>query len=594
MIDNSYAAPNDTYGVRYPHLSLITPYNGNVYFSGLWYMRLIIVQRNSNGQWSTYTCPGLHRDLPHLFAIDHRLIFMSSDRSMAFDLDTLHWNSIEEAEAIRLLKLSDEATPQKILTEKISLKEGNSLATYDFPLPSFNAYKRWRFNPSPGSGLEANIGDTIHLHNCIWFTIDFYAGEGSTGIGGLGIFDLKQKTFGVLRDPSLSSSSANHLYALGDTIFITTALRTEGGTIDASGLVIVDTHNGRIANINDSDLPLLGGSFSSIKLVGNYLWMLTGEAIVGWDLSRDSWCAVRMDSVITNAITPFSRRTYIPREPSEDFDSVCQDSLVFLTNIGKGIRLNLKWIDEVSLNWIGKAEFDGDTVLSGWVSKEDLREHQNYDKDLVAGYPGLRIFADSVLTIPYNYVKFGSITEKRIFGKVVNIQTNNLWCDVSFVDPIFSPLWENKHFVPQWKQYGGSFDSLKSKAFAEFRREQQEIKERIPIYDTSFTLSRDIDIYDKLHDLLDAHWLPSGQFTDPSPIGFYFKIDPSEASTEVKLLCEHGQIAINGNKYVPGTELLINTPTIKASFRFTDIKFADKEENTFSSIKVRYSLILLP
>jgi hypothetical protein len=583
----SSSGPEPQYSDKYPHLSFITSHNGSVWFAGSWSLRYVVVQRDRDGQWHTHVCP---RKRPYLQAVrqsGNRLLFLCYAPSMSFDLDSRKWASFEEAKALSLLTPPPEDPDVEKTPQRIKVKQGDSLINYDFPLPSFNAYQRWRFRPATYSGLEANIGDTLHLRDCIWFAINFYAGEGTTGIGGLGILDPKRRAFGVLRDHSLSASSANRLVAKGDTIFVATGLGTEGGLMESSGLVIIDTRNGRMTHADRRNSPLLGRTFSSLKVVDDYLWMSTDEAIVGWDLKTDKWCAVRMDSVITNDLTTLSRRVHVFRHPN-DWGSVIQDTLFPVSHRKKGTRLNLLWLD-----W-DKAEFDTDSLLSGWVETGGLAEHRTYDHDQLAATPGVHVFGDSGLTEPFNYVKFGSIIDNRTSPRAVNVRVKSLWCDVSFVDPVFSMLWGSRRFVPQWTSFGGSFDSLLSRAFAEFLREQQEIINRVPVFDTTFTIQRNMDLYDKFDDLVDVRWLPSGDFTDRSPVGLKFEIDPFDKATTANVVCNRGQLTVNGAPYRPGSDLLIQTARIKATLRFTDPKFADTNGEILAAITVKYTLVLLP
>jgi hypothetical protein len=584
LISSPFGGYNET---RYPQLGLIVPHKGSVWFIGRWDSKAIAVQRNPTGQWHTYVYTIKQGHYFDISQSNNLIIFPGELSCIAFDLDSTRWIQIEKSRAQIFQKYLKRKNNDENKSPRLKIIQGDSLLVFDFPLPSYNAYRRWVRNPTPPPSLQAQIGDTITLHNCTWFTINFYDSEGISGIGGLGLFDPQIRKYGILRDPWLTSASANQLFAKGDTIFITTSINAEYGTMECSGLVMVDTRHGRMTHANNRNSPLIGETFNAIKLIDDYLWMSTDEAIVGWDLKHDEWCAVRMDSVLTTHDVNLSR--CIRRSGlTNDRIWIYGDSLVTLMNKKSNFRLNLLWLEG------SNAEVKCESMISGWVSKDELRQYYQSDREGKTGNSNLRVFSDSTLSIPFNLVKFGDIIEGPSSEKAIFVKTNSLWCDISHLDPIYSVVYEKKKLSPEWTVHGGSLELLKNEAFNEFRREQQEIEEKIPVYDTTLIINKDMDLYDTFNDILDMRWLTNSIYSDPSPHGILFEIEPWDSRTKVNLSCYYGNLAIDGVKYTPGSEYLIQTPHVIATLSFTDAKFAGPQNNTLASVTIKYKLVLLP
>ena len=578
----AHAGPPVPYGARYPDLMLIASHGGSVWFAGSWSSRFIVVERDNADRWHTHVCPGAYSRLQTVTQTADSLLFFSYSLTMAFDLERRRWGPYKES-------VESESSDEELSgpTHTLTFSKGDSLLSFSFPLPSFNAYQRWRFHPEASMELQANIGDTIQMREGVWFTINFYAGEGSTGIGGLGVFDEHSRTFGVLRNDRLSASSANQLVRKGDTIFVATGLDTESGLIESSGLVVIDTYAGRIANAFRDNSPLLGGTFSKIKLVDDCLWMITDEAIVGWDLAHDQWCAVRMDSVVTNARTAFSRRIRILQNPN-DWGNVARDTLIPALTRTKGSRYDVMWLDD------SKVECQIEPGVTGWVSTEELKVRRTYSQDALADMPGMSVFADSGLLIPYHYVKFGALVDGSSSKGATQVRVGSLWCDASSLDPVFSVLWQNRAKALQWQEVGGSYAALLSGMCNEFRREQKEILDRVPVCDTTFVIRKGMDLYKQFNDLVDVRWTPDGDDKDKAPKGLIFRIDPFESETSLEVLCNHGQITVNGTAYESTKDFVIETPKLRAVLRFADLRCSGVAGNVLETITVTLRLVLIP
>ena len=83
------------------------------------------------------------------------------------------------------------------------------------------------------------ISAVFVLDDEIWVGFGFYDGEGWSGIGGIGFFNIKTKEIGILRHPSLLYCSTSDLYVTPDSIYIKTIGNYEGVTTIGTGIVIL-------------------------------------------------------------------------------------------------------------------------------------------------------------------------------------------------------------------------------------------------------------------------------------------------------------------------------------------------------------------
>ncbi len=78
-------------------------------------------------------------------------------------------------------------------------------------------WSRW-----PVAGLEQEIGPCVEGDAAVWFGIEFYEGEGMSGVGGVGRFGTLAGRVDVRRPVPLRDSSVNVLANDGRTLWIGT------------------------------------------------------------------------------------------------------------------------------------------------------------------------------------------------------------------------------------------------------------------------------------------------------------------------------------------------------------------------------------
>lgn len=107
---------------------------------------------------------------------------------------------------------------------------------------------------------ESGIGPVLRDGDKIWFAIDFYSGEGSVGIGGIGFVDMKTMRMGLLRHPALTDCAADGIRVDPKEIVVNTYYFGEGVFGTCHGRVVIDRASLRAWQCADKpDPPALRG-----------------------------------------------------------------------------------------------------------------------------------------------------------------------------------------------------------------------------------------------------------------------------------------------------------------------------------------------
>lgn len=120
--------------------------------------------------------------------------------------------------------------------------------SYPLPQPSYTLFRKLR-PVRVGDGydkettsLENEIGPWRLVDGKVWFGLNFYDGEGSSGIGGIGSFDLSTRKFQISYLKEIAGDSSFAMLVEPDTIWLGLGVQPEGA----------DSGTG-IAKINRSD-----------------------------------------------------------------------------------------------------------------------------------------------------------------------------------------------------------------------------------------------------------------------------------------------------------------------------------------------------
>jgi hypothetical protein len=203
--------------------------------SGVWK-----VEQNPQRQDGAY-----HTSLPPVLELGH--VRLSVPPSMAQE------NVVEMIPTRRLLiwdrRLYDGSRGGEAVSGIYDIRDGS----YQFhPLPQSEHEAIPQYRPafarrfgSPWWTVREEIGPFQLSGNRLWFGVTFYDGEGLTGVGGIGTFDLRTGQYSRRHDPELLDWSASALLVEGSDLWMGLIVRPEGA-VDPGGLARIPLEGGPI------------------------------------------------------------------------------------------------------------------------------------------------------------------------------------------------------------------------------------------------------------------------------------------------------------------------------------------------------------
>lgn len=128
--------------------------------------------------------------------------------------------------------------------------------------------------------LEESIGAWQNADGRIWFGKTFYDGEGITGVGGLGYFDLSKKAFSFLRIPQVVDWSVSALLVKGQQLWAGLERRSEGAEV-SGGLLRHDlrTSATRIFRVEDVITSLHSSGDAIVMGTTNGIYLLRNDRL---------------------------------------------------------------------------------------------------------------------------------------------------------------------------------------------------------------------------------------------------------------------------------------------------------------------------
>jgi hypothetical protein len=106
-----------------------------------------------------------------------------------------------------------------------------------------------------GTELDESIGPWQREDGRIWFGKTFYDGEGSTGVGGFGYFDEKEKKLHLFDPPEIADWSVSALDVTPDAVWMALVNNGEYGG-SSGGLLRYDRHTGVAHRLSLPDIAL--------------------------------------------------------------------------------------------------------------------------------------------------------------------------------------------------------------------------------------------------------------------------------------------------------------------------------------------------
>ncbi len=135
----------------------------------------------------------------------------------------------------------------------IFIGSGASRQSYPAPIPSLDFYTRTLPQRQPPGELESDIGPFVQSGDKIWFATTFYDGEGTSGIGAIGSFDIATREYQMRYLPEIAPWSGSAISLDGDELWIGLMRRPEGADI-AAGLLRYNIRTGAVETIAIPDI----------------------------------------------------------------------------------------------------------------------------------------------------------------------------------------------------------------------------------------------------------------------------------------------------------------------------------------------------
>ena len=124
-----------------------------------------------------------------------------------------------------------------------------AVVVFAVPKPTYASFARlraWRVaNGYDASTIFPNrVGPTHHLGRRVWFGNSFYDGEGLSGVGGIGYFDLDRATYGMFWAAGSADFSARAIYVAHDVVYVGLEWVCECAEPDPRGAAIYNLATG--------------------------------------------------------------------------------------------------------------------------------------------------------------------------------------------------------------------------------------------------------------------------------------------------------------------------------------------------------------
>ena len=157
--------------------------------------------------------------------------------------------------------------------------QGTKVEFYPLPQPTYELYRQLRPETvedgysKEDTSIETEIGASQIDGDRIRFGLGFYDGEGTTGVGGIGSFDLKSKKFEVTYLKDIAGFSVYSMLVEPDSIWLGLGVQPEG-SVYPQGIAKISRKN---KSVKLYKIPNL---VNTIKRVGKAIYVGTTDGIV--------------------------------------------------------------------------------------------------------------------------------------------------------------------------------------------------------------------------------------------------------------------------------------------------------------------------
>lgn len=140
------------------------------------------------------------------------------------------------------------------------------------PLPTMNFYRKMLPAKQPPAEIWSDIGPFVLNNGKIWFASSFYDGEGVSGVGAIGTFDIASRKYHMRYMPEIRDWSGSAILLDGDQLWIGLVHHPEGADF-GGGLVDYDTRTGSATKYAFRDV------INTINQLGDALYCGTSDGV---------------------------------------------------------------------------------------------------------------------------------------------------------------------------------------------------------------------------------------------------------------------------------------------------------------------------
>jgi hypothetical protein len=115
---------------------------------------------------------------------------------------------------------------------------------FPLPVPTMEFYRQTLGKPA--SEIESDIGPFVLSGSKVWFASTFYDGEGISGLGAIGIFDIPARKYEMRYLTEIVAWSGSAILLDGDDLWIGLMRRPEGA-LYGGGLLRYNTQTGSVS-----------------------------------------------------------------------------------------------------------------------------------------------------------------------------------------------------------------------------------------------------------------------------------------------------------------------------------------------------------
>lgn len=123
---------------------------------------------------------------------------------------------------------------------------------YPVPIPTIALYRKVLPDKPAGGEIDNDIGPFVLDGNKIWFANTFYDGEGVSGVGAIGSFDISTRKYDMRYLPEIAPWSGSAILLDGDDLWVGLMRRPEGADYGA-GLLRYNITTGAVAKYAAAD-----------------------------------------------------------------------------------------------------------------------------------------------------------------------------------------------------------------------------------------------------------------------------------------------------------------------------------------------------